>query len=156
MALDIPASLFRDSTPPDLTKEQEKLKLDLYNKIPARRRKFIDRIGFENWDPFPKPNDPLDIRRDVSERTTQELIREFLQSRPEDENQSNGYRQAALEIALGIIGRDEKYLGYFDFSMWYYNLLLSEGFLDILPKQKTKEEIEQDKAEQEQEEKNQG
>ena len=133
MALDIPASVYRDSTPPDLTTEQEALKLDLYNKIPERRRKFIDRIGFENWDPFPKPNDPMEIRRDVSKRTTQELIREFLQSRPKEENQSNVYRQAALEIALGIINRDDKYLGYFDFSMWYYDLLLSEGHIGITP-----------------------
>ncbi len=130
MPINIPASVYRDSTPPDLTEEQEQLKLDLYNKIPERRRKFIDRIGYENWDPFPKPNDPLEIRKDVSQRTTQELVRDFFQSRPKDENQSNAYRQAALEIAIGIINKDEKYLGYFEFAIWYYNLLEKEGLLN--------------------------
>ena len=74
MALNIPATVYRDSTPPELTEEQEKLKRDLYDKIPARRKKFIDKIGYENWDPFPKPNDPMEIRRDVSKRTSQEQI----------------------------------------------------------------------------------
>lgn len=130
MSLNIPASVYRDSTPPELTEEQEQLKKDLYNKISPRRRKFIDKIGYENWDPFPKPNDPMEIRKDISKRTTQELIREFFQSRPKDETQSNAYRQAALELALGIINKDEKFLGYFDFAIWYYNLLESEGYME--------------------------
>lgn len=130
MSLNIPASVYRDSTPPELTEEQEQLKKDLYNKISPRRRKFIDKIGYENWDPFPKPNDPMEIRKDISKRTTQELIREFFQSRPKDETQSNAYRQAALELALGIINKDEKFLGYFDFAIWYYNLLEREGYME--------------------------
>ena len=77
----LPASAFRDGTPQPLSPEDEKLKRDLYEKIPARRRKFIDRIGYDNWDPFPKPNDPMEIRTDVSQRTTQQLIREFRQSK---------------------------------------------------------------------------
>lgn len=43
MALNIPASVYRDSTPPDLTPEQEQLKKELYDKISPRRRKFIDK-----------------------------------------------------------------------------------------------------------------
>ncbi len=137
MALNIPASVYRDSTPPVLTDEQEQLKLDLFNKISPRRRKFIERIGYDNWDPFPKPNDPMEIRKDVSQRTTQELIRDFLHSRPEGETQSNAHRQAALEMALGIINKDEKFLGYFEFSMWYYELLQKEGLVDLHNKNKT-------------------
>lgn len=130
MAIDIPATVYRDSTPPQLTEEQEKLKKDLYDKIPARRKKFIDKIGYENWDPFPKPNDPMEIRRDVTKRTSQELFREYFQNRPADEVQSNAYRQAVLEMAIGIIAKDEKYLGFFDFAVWYYNLLAKEGLLE--------------------------
>lgn len=130
MAIDIPATVYRDSTPPQLTEEQEKLKKDLYDKISPRRRKFIDKIGYENWDPFPKPNDPMEIRRDISKRTSQELFREYFQNRPEDEVQSNAYRQAVLEMAIGIIAKDEKYLGFFDFAVWYYRLLEKEGLLE--------------------------
>lgn len=130
MSLNIPATVYRDSTPPELTEEQEQLKKDLYNKIPERRRKFIDKIGYENWDPFPKPNDPMEMRKDVSKRTSQELIREFLQTRTEDCPQSNAYRQGALELALGIINKDEKFLGYFDFAVWYYKLLEKVGYME--------------------------
>ena len=126
----IPASMYRDSTPPDLTDEQAQLKLDLYNKIAPRRRTFIDRIGYDNWDPFQKPNDPLEIRRDLSKRTTKELVRDFFHSRPKDETQSNAYRQAALEFALGVVSRDEKFLGYFDFAMWYFDTLQKEGLME--------------------------
>ena len=58
------------------TAEEEKLKRDLYEKIPPRRRKFIDRIGYENWDPFPEPNEPIEIRTDVTKRTAQQLLQD--------------------------------------------------------------------------------
>lgn len=128
MEINIPATVYRDGTPPDLTEEQEALKKDLYEKIAPRRRKFIDRIGYANWDPFPKPNDPMELRRDVTKRTTQELIREFMQEM--EDGKSNSYRHGALELALGIINRDDKFLGCFDFAIWYYKLLASEGHCD--------------------------
>lgn len=139
MSMDIPATVYRNGTPQELNDEQEQLKLDLFNKIPPRRRKFIERIGYENWDPFPKPNDPMEMRMDISKRTTQELIRDFLHSRlgTKEEEKSNAYRQGALELALGIINKDEKFLGCFDFALWYYELLKKEGHLEeIEPKVK--------------------
>jgi len=129
----LPATAWRDGTPQKLTPEQEALKRDLYDSIPSRRRKFIDRIGYENWDPFQKPNDPMELRTDVTQRTTQQLIREFLQTRPEKttsrDSGHNAYSQGALEVALGIVNRDDKYLGAYDFSVWYYELLRKEGHL---------------------------
>ena len=62
----IPATVFRDGTPQQLTDEQEALKLEIYERMNPRRRKFVDRIGYDNWDPFQKPNEPLDMRTDVS------------------------------------------------------------------------------------------
>lgn len=125
--MSIPASNYRDGTILPLTPEQEMLKRDLYAKIPARRRKFIDRIGYTNWDPFPKPNDPLELRTDITKRTTQQLIREFLQSLPPDQACDNTYAQGALECALGIINNDEKFKGIQDFLRWYDQLLKKEG-----------------------------
>ena len=126
----LPASAFRDGTPQKLSPEDEKLKRELYEKIPARRRKFIDRIGYDNWDP--KPNDPMEIRTDISHRTTQQLIREFLQSRAASEGKrpeySNAYSQGALECAIGVVNRDDRYLGIFDFAIWYHDLLTREGY----------------------------
>lgn len=129
----IPASVFRDGTPQKLTDEQEALKRQIYESMNPRRRRFIDRIGYDNWDPFQKPNDPMELRTDVTKRTTQQLIREFLQSRPSKPDQENGtgnaYSQGALECALGIVNRDDKYLGAYDFAIWYHELLKKEGHI---------------------------
>ena len=127
----IRATIYRDGAPRELTAEQEALKRELYEKMAPRRRKFIDRIGYAQWDPFQKPNDPLDIRLDISKRTTQQLVREFLQQAAAREEQlGNDYRRGALECALGVVNRDEKYLGIFDFCLWYHTLLKEEGYLD--------------------------
>lgn len=123
----IPATVYRDGTPQNLTPEEEALKRDIYDKIPARRRKFIDKIGYDIWDPFQKPNDPMEMRTDITKRTSQQLIREFLQSRPADTPKGNAYSQGALECALGIVNRDDKYLGALDFCVWYKDLLEKEG-----------------------------
>ena len=127
----IRATIYRDGTPQELTAEQEALKRKLYENMAPRRRKFIDRIGYAHWDPFQKPNDPLDIRLDITKRTTQQLVREFLQQAVAREEQlGNDYRRGALECALGVVNRDEKYLGVFDFCLWYHKLLKEEGHLD--------------------------
>lgn len=123
----IPATVFRDGTPQHLTEEQELLKREIYEKMNPRRRKFVDRIGYATWDPFQKPNDPLDIRQDATKRTTQQLVREFLQLAAHKGQYSNDYGRGALECALGVVNRDEKYIGIMDFCLWYHDLLKKEG-----------------------------
>jgi len=91
-----------------------------------RRRQHILEKGYDQWDPFVAPQDPIDIRRDKTNRTTQALVREFLQSRP-PEDYSNSYGQGVLELCLGIINDDERYKGMYDFSCWYRDLLEEEG-----------------------------
>ena len=125
----IPATVFRDGTPQKLTEAEEHQKREIYEKMNPRRRKFVDRIGYDNWDPFQKPNDPLDLRMDVSKRTTQQLVREFLQEAGKKGHYSNDYGRGALECALGVVNRDEKYLGILDFCLWYHDLLKKEGHL---------------------------
>lgn len=125
----IPATVFRDGTPQQLTKDQEEQKRQIYERMNPRRRKFVDRIGYANWDPFQKPNDPLDVRMDVTKRTTQQLVREFLQQAAQKGHYSNEYARGALECALGVVNRDEKYLGTLDFCLWYRDLLRKEGHL---------------------------
>ena len=127
------ASMYRDGAPQELTPEQEASKRKMYEKLKPRGRKYVDRIGYENWDPFMKPNDPLDIRQDVTKRTTQELIREFLQTvaRTNGESYSNEYAQGALQAALGIVNRDVTMIGTMDFCLWYVDLLKREGHLGV-------------------------
>lgn len=125
----IKAHLFRDGAPQELNADQEAQKRFMYEKMNPRRRRFIDRIGYENWDPYQKPNDPIELRTDRSNRNTQQLVREFLQSYKGDDV-TNEFSQGVLECALGIINGDDRYRGVIAFCLWYSNLLEREGYLD--------------------------
>ena len=103
--------------------EAERRKRAIYDSLSARRKKYIDRIGYDKWDPFEEPKDPIDIRRDTTQRTTQQLVREFLQSRPPEAPYSNAYGQAVMEMAIGIVNDDERYQAMLEFAAWYMALL---------------------------------
>ena len=106
--------------------EEEKRKRAIFDSMSSRRQKHILKIGYEKWNPFQEPKDPIDIRKDKTKRTTQMLVREFLQARSSQEY-SNAYGGGVLEICLGIINDDDRYKGMYDFSVWYYELLKREG-----------------------------
>jgi hypothetical protein len=108
------------------SQDEEKRKKAIFDSMSPRRQKHILKKGYERWDPFQEPKDPIDIRRDQTQRTSQMLVREFLQSRPLQEY-SNAYGRGVLEICLGIINDDERYLAMFEFSCWYRDLLRKEG-----------------------------
>ena len=106
--------------------EEEKRKQMIFDSMSERRQKHITKKGYDKWNPFEEPKDPIDIRKDKTRRTSQTLVREFLQTQCPDDY-SNEYGRGVLEICLGIINEDEKYRGMFDFSCWYYELLKKEG-----------------------------
>lgn len=106
-------------------KEVERLKKAIFDRMSPRRQKQVMKRGYEAWDPFLKPKDPIDIRRDRTRRTTQHLIREFFQAR-EPGQYSNEFGRGAFELCLGIINEDERYLGMFEFACWYRELLERE------------------------------
>lgn len=120
---------FQTERPQELTPEQEASKRAMYEKLKPRMRKFIDRIGYENWDPYQRPNDPLDIRQDITKRTTQDLVRDFLQQTGKSKEYNNEYGRGALNAALGVVNRDATMLGTFDFCIWYYDQLRREGIM---------------------------
>ena len=94
----------------------------IYDRLSARRRKYVDKVGYDKWDPFEAPKDPIDIRRDTTQRTTQQLVRDFLQT-CSHENYGNAYSRGVLEMALGIINNDERFIGMFEFARWYQQQL---------------------------------
>ena len=106
--------------------EAEKRKRAVFESMSPRRQKHILKKGYEKWDPFAEPKDPIDIRKDKTKRTTQMLVRDFLQSRS-SENYSNAYGRGVLEMALGLINEDDYFRGMYEFSCWYCNLLKKEG-----------------------------
>lgn len=106
--------------------DTEQRKLAIFETMSPRRQKQILKRGFDRWDPFEEPKDPIDIRKDKTKRTTQGLVREFLQSK-EKEGCSNAYSRGVLEIALGIVNSDDRFIGMYEFSCWYKELLKKEG-----------------------------
>jgi hypothetical protein len=106
--------------------EAEERKRVIYEGLSARNRRYIDRIGYEKWDPFEEPKDPIDIRSDSTKRTSQQLVREFLQACP-SERYNNNYGQGVLDMCIGIINNDDRYIGMLEFANWYNELLRREG-----------------------------
>jgi len=100
----------------------EERKRAVFEAMSERRKKHILKKGYDQWDPFQEPKDPIDIRKDPTKRTTQQLVREFLQQHS-SENYSNAYGAGVLEMALGLINNDDKCRGMYDFACWYSKLL---------------------------------
>jgi hypothetical protein len=110
----------------DSNNDVEFRKKAIFDKMSHRRQKHILKRGYDRWNPFEEPKDPIDIRKDQSNRTTKMLVREFLQNRSEKEY-SNAYGRGVLEIALGIINNDERFVGMYEFACWHSELLKKEG-----------------------------
>ena len=104
-----------------LPPEQEERKKAIFNGMSARNKKKILDKGYENWDPFSEPKDPIDIRVDQGRRTAAELARDFLQTRSH-EGYSNDYGQGVREICTGMISGKDRYRAMYEFSCWYQRL----------------------------------
>jgi hypothetical protein len=109
--------------------DRDARKKAIFDGMSPRRQKYILKIGFEKWDPFLDPKDPIDIRRDETKRTTQQLVRDFLQSCG-NEKYSNAYGRGVLEIALGLINSDDRFIGMYEFACWYQDQLKGQASSD--------------------------
>jgi hypothetical protein len=106
--------------------EAEQRKKAVFDAMSPRRQKHILKKGYAKWDPFEEPKEPIDIRKDPTKRTSQMLVREFLQSRSAEEY-SNAYGRGVLEMAIGIINDDDRFIGMYEFARWHQELLKREG-----------------------------
>jgi hypothetical protein len=106
--------------------EEAQRKKAIFDAMSPRRQQYILKKGYDRWDPFQEPKDPIDIRKDKSKRTTQTLVREFLQVK-DSETYSSAYGRGVLEICLGIVNNEERFIGMYEFSCWYRELLKREG-----------------------------
>lgn len=122
----VQTKLWQPEKPTPLTADQELLKREIYDRMRPARRKFIDKIGYDQWDPFQAPKEPLDLRREQTNRTLQELVRDFMQE-TQGQNKDQAWKNGALECALGIFRRDDRFQGIFDFCLWYNRLIQKEG-----------------------------
>jgi hypothetical protein len=109
---------------PPNAEELAALKRTIFDKLKPRRRKFIEKIGYDAWDPFQQPQDPLDLREDASRRTGQQLVTEFLTGQT---NASEEFAKGAWELCLGVMNGSERHRGMYAFCKWYRELLTREG-----------------------------
>lgn len=108
---------------PEFSPEEEaRRKKAIFDSMSPKYQKRILKRSYDKWDPFEAPKDPIDIRKDATMRTSQQLVREFLQSRKMEEY-SNNYGRGVVDICIGIINDDDRYKGMFDFACWYQEQL---------------------------------
>ena len=111
----------------NLSSEEEKRKKAIFDSMSPRRQKHIlKKEGYDEWDPFMEPKDPIDIRRDKTKRTAIQLAREFL-SACDQKKYSNAFGQGVWEICIGILNDDDRFRGMYEFSCWYKDLLKDQG-----------------------------
>jgi len=97
----------------------------MYEKMSKRRRKFVDRVGYENWDPFAAPFDPIDIRQDMSGFTSDQLTQLFVRDSGKHTNQE--YIDAVNEFNVMLVMNFEKVRPVFEYCLWYSEHLKKRG-----------------------------
>ena len=109
-----------------LSEEMARRKKAVFDAMSKRRQNHILKKGYDKWDPFQDPKDPIDIRRDETRRTIQMLVMDFLKTLPESDY-SSAFRGGVFEIAMGMVNKDDRYVGMYAFSCWYRDELKRAG-----------------------------
>lgn len=98
--------------------EQQDQKRAIFESLSDRAKKYVAKVGYDKWDPFQLPNDPLDLRKFTTDKTARAMAMGFLQQRKE-EHYSNTYAKAVMDMCMGLMDNDERYLAMYEFSRWY-------------------------------------
>lgn len=98
--------------------EEDQRKRAIFEAMSPRRRERILARGYDRWDPFVTPKDPLDIRMNRRRERALDLMQGFLRAVPDAEG-SAAYRQGAWEICLGVVNEEDRWRGVYDFACWY-------------------------------------
>jgi len=103
----------------DIDEEREKKKRAIFDGMsPKRQQKIIKTVGYENWDPFQEPRDPIDLREQKVEQMASVLLRQFARD-SEIKDYSDESIQAVKDIGKGLIKGEERYKAMYDFCYWY-------------------------------------
>ena len=105
-----------------LSSEDEIRKKAIFDGMSKKRKERILKTGYDNWNPFVQPRDPIDIRLDKNRLTAIEVTRKYLQS-IKNRNCSKAYTQGVWEICMGIFQDTDRYKGMYEFSCWYSEFL---------------------------------
>jgi hypothetical protein len=111
---------------PSSIPEREEKKKAIFDQMSLRQQKVVLKKGYERWDPFMEPNDPIDLRQGKMKATATELTKAFLRTCSQ-ETYSNHFGQGVWEICLGLVNEDEKYRGMYEFVVWHAQQLKARG-----------------------------
>ena len=116
----------RSHTEQALRDESDERKKAIYEAMSPRGQRYIQKIGYDRWNPFDEPKDPIDIRADEgTKRTAQQLFRKFLQLY-DAKGVSSQFSRGVLEMAMGLVNNEDRVRAMYEFSLWYRDLLLKE------------------------------
>jgi hypothetical protein len=108
-----------------LTAEEERQKKAIFDAMSTRGQKHILKKGYDEWDPFMKPKEPLAYKlkqETKGERVTlesgYELYERFFAER-KITDYSVEYVKGVMEISQGLFRERDLYQGMYDFSRWY-------------------------------------
>ncbi len=105
-----------------LSPEEENRKRAVFEQMSPKRQEKILKKGYDKWDPFAPPRDPIDLRTDQTRHTAAMVVKKFLATHSMEEY-SNAYGQGAWDICVGIMSDNDRYMGMYEFSCWYDEFL---------------------------------
>ncbi len=108
-----------------LSEEEAARKKAIFEGMSPKAQARILKKGYDQWDPFMPPNDPIDLRKGQLNRTALELTRTFLAGW-DSSQYSNAFGEGAWEMCKGLINEDERYMGMYAFALWYAKELEKE------------------------------
>jgi hypothetical protein len=109
-----------------LSPEEEERKKAIFDGMSSKLQSRILKKGYEVWDPFMEPNDPIDLRKGKLNRTALDLTRAFLAAW-NSPDYSNAFGEGAWEMCKGLITEDDRFKGMYAFSLWYEKELEKGG-----------------------------
>ncbi len=109
-----------------LTPDEEKLKRSIFDSMSPRMRKRVEKIGYEDWDPFPMPKEPpfmkgFDQKPGLPENPIElyhTYMKQLLQDKAEGEMKES-YRQGVMEACKAVRMAEEWVRGVYEFYEWY-------------------------------------
>lgn len=103
----------------DLDEKREREKRAIFDGMsPRRRDKILKKMGYENWDPFQAPKEPIDLRDQKVEQVVSLICRRFLTEMDMDDFSSE-YLRSVKDMCKGLLKGEEKYRAMYDFCSWY-------------------------------------
>lgn len=103
-----------------LSPDEVKRKKEIFDAMSQRSKARILKKGYDAWNPFEQPNDPIDLRMQRTMQIAHALIAQFSKEN-NMEKRSAEYQKGVWDICLGLIDKKDLYGGMYDFCAWYHN-----------------------------------